>query len=96
MTAVSFNNVSIVFGDRPETALAMVDQGKTRDEIGAATGLVLGVANASLTIEEGEILVLMGSFRLRQVDAAARRQRARSRGAWRCRGLGGHRPRQPL
>ena len=38
----------------------MADQGKTRDEIGAATGLVLGVANASLTIEEGEILVLMG------------------------------------
>ncbi|MDK4725301.1 choline ABC transporter ATP-binding protein [Rhizobium phaseoli] len=60
MTAVSFKDVSIIFGDRPETALAMVDQGKTRDEIGAATGLVLGVANASLTIEEGEILVLMG------------------------------------
>ena len=38
----------------------MVDQGKTRDEIGAATGLVLGVADASLTINEGEILVLMG------------------------------------
>ncbi|MFL5017668.1 MAG: ATP-binding cassette domain-containing protein, partial [Rhizobium sp.] len=60
MTAVNFNNVSIIFGDRPETALAMVDQGKSRDEIGAATGLVLGVADASLTIEEGEILVLMG------------------------------------
>ncbi|KPH08701.1 choline ABC transporter ATP-binding protein [Rhizobium acidisoli] len=60
MTAVNFKDVSIIFGDRPETALAMVDQGKTRDEIGAATGLVLGVANASLTIEEGEILVLMG------------------------------------
>ncbi|MGO8655938.1 choline ABC transporter ATP-binding protein, partial [Rhizobium ruizarguesonis] len=58
MTAVNFNNVSIIFGDRPETALAMVDQGKSRDEIGAATGLVLGVADASLTIEEGEILVL--------------------------------------
>ncbi len=38
----------------------MVDQGKTRDEIGAATGLVLGVAGASLAINEGEILVLMG------------------------------------
>ena len=60
MTAVNFKDVSIIFGDRPETALAMADQGKTRDEIGAATGLVLGVANASLTIEEGEILVLMG------------------------------------
>ncbi|MEK1927516.1 choline ABC transporter ATP-binding protein [Rhizobium giardinii] len=58
--AVVFKNVDIVFGNKPEAAIAMVDQGKTRDEIGAATGLVLGVANASLTITEGEILVLMG------------------------------------
>src|SRR6478736_7102364 len=60
MTAVRFDNVSIVFGDKPENALALADQGRTRDEIGAATGLVLGVADASLDIEEGEILVLMG------------------------------------
>ncbi|MDQ0561804.1 glycine betaine/proline transport system ATP-binding protein [Rhizobium mesoamericanum] len=60
MTAVHFNNVSIVFGDKPENALALADQGKNRDEIGAATGLVLGVADASLSVEEGEILVLMG------------------------------------
>ncbi|HEX8044603.1 choline ABC transporter ATP-binding protein [Rhizobium sp. ICMP 5592] len=59
-TAVAFNNVSIIFGDRPEAALKLADEGKTRDEIGKATGLVLGVANASLEIEEGEILVLMG------------------------------------
>jgi len=58
--AVIFKNVDIVFGDKPEKALALVDQGKTRDEIGAATGLVLGVADASLTVKEGEILVLMG------------------------------------
>ena len=60
MTAVSFKDVSIIFGDRPEIGLAMVDQGRSRDEISAETGLVLGVANASLTIQEGEILVLMG------------------------------------
>ncbi|MFT4181350.1 MAG: choline ABC transporter ATP-binding protein [Rhizobium sp.] len=59
-TAVGFNNVSIIFGDRPEAALKLADEGKTRDEIGKATGLVLGVANASLEIKEGEILVLMG------------------------------------
>jgi len=60
MTAVSFENVSIIFGDNPDRALQMVDQGRTRDEIGKETGLVLGVANATLTINEGEILVLMG------------------------------------
>ncbi|SIQ27843.1 glycine betaine/proline transport system ATP-binding protein [Rhizobium sp. RU20A] len=58
--AVIFGNVDIIFGDNPAKALEMVDQGKTRDEIGAATGLVLGVAGASLTVREGEILVLMG------------------------------------
>ncbi|NRP70264.1 Glycine betaine/proline betaine transport system ATP-binding protein ProV [Ensifer psoraleae] len=58
--AVVFKNVDIIFGKSPQAALQMVDQGKSRDEIGAATGLVLGVAGASLTINEGEILVLMG------------------------------------
>jgi len=58
--AVVFKNVDIIFGNNPQVALQMVDQGKTRDEIGAETGLVLGVAGASLEITEGEILVLMG------------------------------------
>ncbi|ACP26125.1 putative glycine betaine/L-proline ABC transporter, ATP-binding protein [Sinorhizobium fredii NGR234] len=58
--AVVFKNVDIIFGKNPQPALQMVDQGKTRDEIGAATGHVLGVAGASLAIHEGEILVLMG------------------------------------
>ena len=57
---VVFKNVSIIFGDNPQKALAMVDAGKSRDEIGAETGLVLGVADATLSINEGEILVLMG------------------------------------
>jgi glycine betaine/proline transport system ATP-binding protein len=77
MTAVSFNNVSIIFGSNPQRALQMADAGKTRDEISAETGLVLGVANASLDIKEGEILVLMGlsgsgkSTLLRAVNALA-------------------------
>lgn len=58
--AVTFNNVSIIFGKDPAAALRLVDQGKTRDEIGHETGMVLGVADATLTIKEGEILVLMG------------------------------------
>jgi glycine betaine/proline transport system ATP-binding protein len=58
--AVIFGNVDIVFGDRPDRAISLIDQGRTRDEIAAETGIVLGVANASLSIREGEILVLMG------------------------------------
>lgn len=58
--AIIFGAVDIVFGDRWQQALSLVDAGKTRDQISAETGQVLGVANASLTIREGEILVLMG------------------------------------
>ena len=58
--AVEFDNVSIVFGEAPKTALPMMDDGKSRAEIQAATDQVLGVHNCSLTVEQGEILVLMG------------------------------------
>ncbi|MBE0412519.1 choline ABC transporter ATP-binding protein [Yoonia sp.] len=60
MNAVEFDNVSIVFGERPETALPLMDQGLERPEIQKKTGQVLGVHNCSLTVAEGEILVLMG------------------------------------
>ncbi|MFN4159971.1 MAG: choline ABC transporter ATP-binding protein [Gemmobacter sp.] len=60
MNAVEFDRVSIVFGDRPETALPLMDEGKSRAEVQAATGQILGVHDCSLSVEEGEILVLMG------------------------------------
>ncbi|SMY08545.1 choline ABC transporter ATP-binding protein [Flavimaricola marinus] len=60
MTAVEFDNVSIVFGDHPETALPLMDDGQSRHEVQVATDQVLGVHNCSLTVDEGEILVLMG------------------------------------
>ena len=60
MTAVIFDQVNIVFGDHPERALPLMDQGKTRSEINMECGQVLGVHDCSLTVEDGEILVLMG------------------------------------
>ncbi|MEO9788552.1 MAG: choline ABC transporter ATP-binding protein [Aurantimonas coralicida] len=57
---VSFQNVSIVFGRNPEQALPLVDAGRSRAEIRDETGVTLGVADASLDIQEGEIAVLMG------------------------------------
>lgn len=58
--AVRFHQVCIMFGDAPAPALALADQGKSRAAIQAATGQVLGVHACSLSVEEGEILVLMG------------------------------------
>ena len=60
MSAVIFDNVSIVFGDRPQVALPMMDQGLERPEIQEKTGQVLGVHDCNLEVAEGEILVLMG------------------------------------
>jgi len=58
--AVRFDNVSIVFGDHPDRALPLMDEGMSRGEIQARTGQVLGVHDCSLSVAEGEILVLMG------------------------------------
>ena len=58
--AVEFKNVDIVFGEEKAKALAMIDAGATRAGILEATGAVVGCAGASLTVEQGEISVLMG------------------------------------
>ena len=60
MSAVVFDNVSIVFGGAPESALPMMDAGQDRQEIKEVTGQVLGVHDCSLEVGVGEILVLMG------------------------------------
>ncbi len=58
--AITFRDVDIVFGRTPKHALAMLDAGRGRDEILAATGHVIGVAGANLAVQPGEICVLMG------------------------------------
>ena len=57
---VRFRNVDIVFGSEPESALPLIDQGMTRTEITKETGQIVGVKNATLSVREGEIVVLMG------------------------------------
>lgn len=58
--AVSFRDVDIVFGNKPEIALPLIDQGKSREEIQKATNQVLGAAGCTLDVMPGEISVLMG------------------------------------
>ena len=59
-TAVVFKNVDILFGQQTGEAVTMMDDGAERGEILAKTGVVLGCAGANLTVQEGEISVLMG------------------------------------
>lgn len=58
--AVSFDQVNIVFGNDPDVALPLMDEGKSREDIQSECGQILGVHNCSLDVNEGEILVLMG------------------------------------
>ena len=59
--AITFRDVDIVFGKAsPKRALALLDQGRTREEILTETGQVVGVAGANLSVGTGEICVLMG------------------------------------
>jgi len=60
MNAVEFDKVSIVFGDKPQDALPLMDAGQDRSEIQSACGQILGVHDCTLSVTEGEILVLMG------------------------------------
>lgn len=53
-------NLYKIFGDAPERAFSLIEQGKTKDEIFQKTGLTVGVKDASLSINEGEIFVIMG------------------------------------
>ena len=66
-TAVEFKGVDILFsregrdGRRAQReALAALDAGKSRTEIQSQFGVIVGVAGANLTVERGEISVLMG------------------------------------
>jgi glycine betaine/proline transport system ATP-binding protein len=53
-------NLYKVFGNRPKKAIKMLESGATKDTIFSETGMTVGVQNASLQIEEGEIFVIMG------------------------------------
>jgi glycine betaine/proline transport system ATP-binding protein len=57
---VAFKHVDIVFGREARAGLQLLDQGATRSDILQKTGAVLGCADATLDVGEGEICVLMG------------------------------------
>lgn len=60
VNAVRFENVDVVFGQKTGEAIALMDKGEGRDIILDKTGSLVAVHDASLHVNEGEILVLMG------------------------------------
>lgn len=59
-TKLEVKNLYKIFGEYPQKALKMLEQGTNKDEIFKKTGQTVGVKDASLAIEEGEIFVVMG------------------------------------
>lgn len=60
MAVVEINNLDVVFGRNQRQTLDLIDQGLSRQQILEKTGDVVGVQDASLSVAEGEICVLMG------------------------------------
>lgn len=53
-------NLYKIFGEHPKRAFELLESGMNKDQIFDKTGLTVGVQNANLAIEEGEIFVIMG------------------------------------
>ena len=49
-----------IFGNRPEKAFQLLEQGYCKEKIFDETGLTIGVQDASFDVGEGEIFVVMG------------------------------------
>ena len=60
MNKIEIKNVHKIFGHKTAAALELSQQGKTKQEVQAATDCVIGVHDLSMSIEAGEIFVIMG------------------------------------
>ena len=57
---IEIKDLYLVFGNEKQKALKMLKEGKTKSEILKATGCTVAVKDANLSINEGEIFVIMG------------------------------------
>lgn len=60
MPIIEVKNLTKIFGKNKKEALRLLEQGKTKEEILKKTGCTVGVNQASFSVEEGEIFVIMG------------------------------------
>lgn len=57
---IQIENLYKVFGKDPASVMPLVHEGRSKDDILAETGHTLGLKNINLTINKGEIFVIMG------------------------------------
>lgn len=59
-TKIEVKNLFKIFGAYPKKGLQLIKEGLNKEEILEKTGMTVGVQDANLTINEGEIFVIMG------------------------------------
>ncbi|RVU30805.1 quaternary amine ABC transporter ATP-binding protein [Neptunomonas marina] len=57
---IQIENLYKVFGKNPASVMTLVHEGRSKEDILAETGHTLGLKNINLTINKGEIFVIMG------------------------------------
>lgn len=57
---IHLENLTKIFGAQSKEALRLLQKGKSKDEILEQTGCGIGVANATFSVTQGEIVVVMG------------------------------------
>ena len=60
MSEIIVENVTKVFGPRPESVLKLLEEGASKDEILKKTGHTVGVRDVSFEVKRGETFVIMG------------------------------------
>lgn len=59
-TVIDIRNVTKIFGNDPQLALDMLADGKSKTEVQAQTGQIVGVNDVSISVKQGQIYVVMG------------------------------------
>lgn len=60
MSQIRVSGLTKIFGNRPEQALRLLDEGRSKDEILDQTGQVIAVDSVSFEVDSGELFVVMG------------------------------------
>jgi glycine betaine/proline transport system ATP-binding protein len=68
MPKIEVKNVYKIFGTEPSKVLPMCQEGATKEDILENTGHTVGLADVSLSIEEGETFVSAGEVRQDQKE----------------------------
>lgn len=60
MSVIKVENITKVFGRRPNEAVRLLKEGKSKEEILELTGMTVGVNQATFDVQAGEVFVIMG------------------------------------